>query len=100
MGGGKERGGRPAGRDAEDHGAFRANRIEHRTCVFDPMFYVDVAGPIGKPHASLVEQDEATERRQSSDETISGSVPPHIEMAHEPGNAKYVDRSVADDLIR
>ena len=89
---------------AADHGRLlRVDGVEHGDEIVGGLLEERCAGGpsrIGEAGAAPIEEDHATERRQSLDEARQRPEVPHgLDVAEPPGNEHDVDRPVANDLV-
>ncbi len=84
---------------AEQHGAFRADGVEHGPDVVHLRLERQGTRPVGEPHATLVEEDQAREGREPLEEAAHERMLPGVEDVSEEGGEDEIDRSVAEHLV-
>ena len=104
IGGGEQHADDASGSGAEQGRSLGSDGVQHGSQVVHPLLgsgrLVDRHG-IGRAHASWVEQDQATERREPVQEALRPRLsPPDLEVIDPVGQEHQVERTVADDLVR
>ena len=91
------------GKHAENGGRRRADGVEHRRAVLQPVFNLGGAGvgrAIGESGAAAVEADQAGEGRQPAEEARhAGVFPLDVQVAPEPGRVDEIPRPLTHDLV-
>ena len=99
--GGEQDAHRAALGQAEQSRALRPDRVHHRADVVHARLQRRRAHGVGHPLSSLVEADEAAERRELRQEVgVVGNRPRELDVRGERRDVDDVERAVAGDLIR